>query len=227
MPLLLHALGLAAVCGLLGLAACAHGQAAAESVGSGAPCVDDGHWRDSKFGDGTSDCEGIEAHADRAMLCRDHGDWSAEARRACPCACSVHVQVPDPAGGGQQQLQCERPTFDTLIARESFFARQLRAEDARDLDVPSTEPRQVQGATIVLHSLPTPFKSPSLRLVAVDNAVARLLGVPPEMLRDTERMSEYFSGRRRFPGAVYYAHCYGASQSTPHTNARQHCVLEI
>ena len=71
--------------------------------------MDDGYWRDSKFGDGKSGCKDIEAHVDRAKFCHDNADYSAEARRACPCACpkpEYKPERPSEALVGANGAQC-------------------------------------------------------------------------------------------------------------------------
>merc|ERR1719491_2740476 len=59
-------------------------------------CTDDNQWVDSKFGGtGTSKCNsgtngGVAANP---TWCLDYGEYSAEARRACPVACGLCPQV--------------------------------------------------------------------------------------------------------------------------------------
>merc|ERR1712151_840600 len=58
-------------------------------------CEDDPNWWDSEYGDGGSQCKsgpsgGVVANPD---WCTDYGDYSTEARRACPLACGVCGQV--------------------------------------------------------------------------------------------------------------------------------------
>jgi uncharacterized protein YdiU (UPF0061 family) len=74
--------------------------------------------------------------------------------------------------------------------------------------------RQVFNATVT-PVLPTPFRAKEMRVVALDPAVALLLGLqiskkgqgpsdPP--------IAEYLSGRQLLPGSQPYAHCYGGHQ---------------
>lgn len=58
-------------------------------------CEDDPNWWDSEYGDGGAQCNsgpsgGVVANPD---WCTDYGNYSTEARRACPLACGVCGQV--------------------------------------------------------------------------------------------------------------------------------------
>ena len=47
-------------------------------------CVDDLKWVDAKYGDGKSRCPDMTRE-----WCQDHGDYSVEARKACPRSCKI------------------------------------------------------------------------------------------------------------------------------------------
>ena len=47
-------------------------------------CVDDLKWVDTKYGDGKSRCPDMTRE-----WCQDHGDYSIEAKKACPRSCKV------------------------------------------------------------------------------------------------------------------------------------------
>ena len=47
-------------------------------------CVDDLKWLDTKYGDGKSQCPDMTRE-----WCQDHGDYSVEAKKACPRSCKV------------------------------------------------------------------------------------------------------------------------------------------
>ena len=48
-------------------------------------CKDDDGWIDNKYeGDGTSKCSDMTPD-----WCNNHGDYSTEARRACPKTCGI------------------------------------------------------------------------------------------------------------------------------------------
>ena len=50
----------------------------------GAPCIDDLKWVDTKYGDGKSRCPDMTKE-----WCQNHGDYSLEAKRACPNTCGA------------------------------------------------------------------------------------------------------------------------------------------
>ena len=47
-------------------------------------CEDDENWKDSDHGDGLGRCADMTED-----WCQNHGDYSTEAKRACPKACGV------------------------------------------------------------------------------------------------------------------------------------------
>ena len=76
----------------------------------------------------------------------------------------------------------------------------------------SRAPRRVANASLV-PVLPTPLHAAQLRLVAVDSAVAELLGLDAANWREnSSRFTELFTGRQLFPGSVPYSHVYGGHQ---------------
>ena len=47
-------------------------------------CEDDRNWRDTLHGDGKDSCDSMNPD-----FCTNHGEYSIEAKRACPRACGV------------------------------------------------------------------------------------------------------------------------------------------
>ena len=47
-------------------------------------CEDDRNWRDIQHGDGKDSCDSMNPD-----FCTNHGEYSIEAKRACPRACGV------------------------------------------------------------------------------------------------------------------------------------------